>query len=243
MSNWLVGSWLFCNSVLCYTSIYSNVMSIYDIFTITGAIYFSDFFSGLVHVYFDKRRIRSNGTRANTLDVIATSFQTHHESPRFFITNRPFYNPMGQLEILMYLTTPVHIITRIVTSQLTSKYDVFSRNMSIFMYTFILIATTSQILHGFSHRNKKETPSVIRFLQSCKLVIRHKEHRVHHSYYDTHFSIINGWSNPLLNILYTHVFLQILKRYPDHFNVTDVQKDVSNSHGSSNTSIREITNQ
>lgn len=204
--------------MVCYllivNSIYTKTQTLYDFITITGAVYFSDLFSGLLHIYFDKKRV-SQGSFTNTFDSVALSFQEHHLAPRSFIKNRPFYNPRGQIEILTYLTIPVHTFTRICDRYFKSRHFV------IFMYTYIFTATFSQILHGFSHLNKRQTPLLIRLLQYCGLVINRQQHRVHHTSYNKRFAIVNGWSNPLLDRLYNNVFNPIIKRNPEYFNVEE----------------------
>jgi hypothetical protein len=45
-------------------------------------------------------------------------------------------------------------------------------------------------------------PPWVRFLQRNRLFLRPELHWRHHIYYETDFSSVNGWSDPLMNLLY-----------------------------------------
>jgi hypothetical protein len=45
-------------------------------------------------------------------------------------------------------------------------------------------------------------PPFVRFLQRSRIFLRPELHWRHHIYYETDFSSVNGWSDPLMNLLY-----------------------------------------
>jgi hypothetical protein len=45
-------------------------------------------------------------------------------------------------------------------------------------------------------------PPFVRLLQRCRLFLRPELHWRHHIYYESDFSSVNGWSDPLMNLLY-----------------------------------------
>jgi hypothetical protein len=45
-------------------------------------------------------------------------------------------------------------------------------------------------------------PPFVRLLQRCRLFLRPELHWHHHIYYESDFSSVNGWSDPLMNLLY-----------------------------------------
>ncbi|HEX6182711.1 MAG TPA: fatty acid desaturase CarF family protein [Pyrinomonadaceae bacterium] len=45
-------------------------------------------------------------------------------------------------------------------------------------------------------------PPLVRLLQRARLFLRPELHWRHHIYYETDFSSVNGWSDPLMNLLY-----------------------------------------
>jgi hypothetical protein len=48
-------------------------------------------------------------------------------------------------------------------------------------------------------------PPFVRFLQRSRIFLRPELHWRHHIYYETDFSSVNGWSDPLMNLLYKPV--------------------------------------
>jgi hypothetical protein len=86
----------------------------------------------------------------------------------------------------------------------------------LFMYVFNFVATFSQILHGFSHKTNNENNKLIRFLQNNHIIINNKKHKNHHTTYDSDFCIVNGWTNPLLNVIYTHILSHFIRANPGH---------------------------
>lgn len=45
-------------------------------------------------------------------------------------------------------------------------------------------------------------PGYIRILQRCRLFLRPEKHWRHHISFDSDFSSVNGWSDPLMNLIY-----------------------------------------
>lgn len=45
-------------------------------------------------------------------------------------------------------------------------------------------------------------PRFVRLLQRCRLFLRPELHWRHHIYYESDFSSVNGWSDPLMNLIY-----------------------------------------
>lgn len=50
--------------------------------------------------------------------------------------------------------------------------------------------------------NSLGIPRFVRLLQHCKLFLRPEVHWRHHLSFDSDFSSVNGWSDPLMNLLY-----------------------------------------
>lgn len=48
-------------------------------------------------------------------------------------------------------------------------------------------------------------PRFVRFLQRCRLFLRPEVHWRHHISFESDFSSVNGWSDPLMNLLYRPV--------------------------------------
>ena len=232
MQNIFIGGLLSLNTILCASCTFLKLQNVSDFAIILGSVYSADMFSGLLHIYFDKKKINfvnKNDTGAilvydekyvNTLfDKVAYGFQIHHGKPRTFIEEVPWFSPVGQYEILRYLSIPTYTITLMFDIYYNGLLSRNYRNVFIFMYSFNMISTFSQILHGFSHRTKREIPLFIQILQKYGIIINTHNHHLHHTSYNTNFSIVNGWSNNVLNILYKKIIEPILSKYPSHFEI------------------------
>ena len=204
-----VGIWLSSSTTLCIWHVMKNFTHFSDCAFIFGGIYFADMFSGLLHIFLDHKKPTES---AGPISQIAQSFQEHHVHPQRFIQRKPWFNPGGQLEILKYLTTPIYITTTILNTLYPNNTQIF-----VFMYTFLGVATFSQILHGFSHAHRAKVPQLITFLQNHRVIISRTDHHTHHVKGHRNFSLVNGWANPLLNTLYDYILRPALQLLPEHF--------------------------
>jgi len=231
MQNIYIGGLLSLNTILCASCTFFKLQKVSDFVIILGSVYSADMFSGLLHIYFDKKKIKfvnKNDPGAilvhdkyvtTLFDKVAHGFQIHHDKPRSFIDQVPWYNPVGQYEILRYLSIPTYTMTLIFDIYYNGLLSKNYKNIFIFMYSFNMIATFSQILHGFSHRTKREIPLFIQILQNYGIIINTHKHHLHHTSYNTNFSIVNGWSNGVLNILYKRIISPTLSKFSSHFDI------------------------
>lgn len=69
---------------------------------------------------------------------------------------------------------------------------------SPFVFAFGLFIGFAQVPHYYTHH---PAPVFVQSLQRWGAILPPAEHEKHHSsgHYDRNFSVINGWSNPLLN--------------------------------------------
>ena len=83
----------------------------------------------------------------------------------------------------------------------------FSRDIS-WIYPFWLsvlwFSSVSQLAHAFAHGKAGQSSGrkIIAFLQKSKLIVPPKTHARHHREIDCNFSVLNGWSIPLLNVIF-----------------------------------------
>jgi hypothetical protein len=61
-----------------------------------------------------------------------------------------------------------------------------------------LFVAFAQVPHYFTHH---AAPNWIRTLQRWRIILPPSAHQSHHTTFDRDFSVISGWSNPLLNWL------------------------------------------
>lgn len=213
LSQYLVSIFYF--SFICFVSnkLFIQYKNYYDLLIIITSIYFSDFVTGLPHIYFDKRKIYYDTSKMDLitdgLNNVAYGFQVHHKNPTKFIENVLITSNYGQFELLTFVSTPLYIITNCFTNS----------HVLVFMYTFLLVGSSAQIFHGYSHMPIVQVPYVIRVLQRYNIILSNKEHLRHHKKNDHYFTIVNGWANPLLNVVYDYILNPFMKLFPQHFEI------------------------
>jgi len=57
-------------------------------------------------------------------------------------------------------------------------------------------------------------PRFVRLLQRSRLFLRPEEHWRHHLYFESDFSSVNGWSDPLMNWIYRPIARRQKARHP-----------------------------
>ena len=114
----------------------------------------------------------------------------------------------GQMEILLYLSTPVLVLTYI---------SPVSESVRAILNIFTLLATNSQCIHAFAHQNKADVPYVVSLLQRYAILLSPEHHQRHHRAGYLYYSIVNGWSNPLLNLLYVSILQPTMSCFPSYF--------------------------
>jgi len=69
----------------------------------------------------------------------------------------------------------------------------------VFAVTLLLGSSLTQYFHGTLH--KVRSPWPIRLMRTFRLLMTPAAHERHHDTLRRDFSVINGWSNPALNLL------------------------------------------
>ena len=181
-----------------------------EIMVVLIGLYSADFVTGLIHVYLDNHHVVFNNIHtlnfaSAKLNRVAYAFQySHHVNPCKMIEGLPITATDGQLEILLYLATPTLIASKVMMITFLSWGEETRRLIVLGNSIFILFAMSSQIFHAYAHLPKSKVPFCMRLLQSTGIILSNAEHLKHHKRNEYFFSIVNGWSNPLLNKVYDH---------------------------------------
>jgi hypothetical protein len=80
----------------------------------------------------------------------------------------------------------------------------------------------SQTFHAYAHMHPKNIPFIIKQLQRMNLILSRNEHNKHHLNGIYNYSIVNGWSNPLLNIMYKHIIRPFMNKFPEYYTLEDL---------------------
>lgn len=101
---------------------------------------------------------------------------------------------------LVYMTYPmaVPILTCLFF------YEHMQVHLSSFYVGFKLVLTILGLSTGYTHKwaHERVTNPFIKFLQNTNIILNAKHHRPHHIYHCSHYSLVNGSSQPLLDIFF-----------------------------------------
>ncbi len=178
--------------------------------------YLADFFSGAVHMYLDYRalpggqeiaRLYHHQGRRDTdaylklkaqvfarlglVDRITYDFKTHHPRPRA-LGRRAF---LDQVSVAAPALLPLAL-----AFNLADRIWPMPGWAATGALVFFAGGAVSQHLHGTLHRDRNPWP--IRLGRRMGLLITPQAHEGHHRTLDRDFSVVSGWSNPLLNRLF-----------------------------------------
>lgn len=184
------------------------------------AMYVADAMTGLVHFYCDYvpckpgRGLRElffyEGDRSSptynqlkakvmkqvsALEEVMFDFKVHHPRPMAMARRTTIHL---LLTGVLFIGSPF-LLCFFVLKLLGVPADLqFIVLMTAFCMMFV------QFSHACAHQHNEST--VIRFLQKTRIFIPPEIHDHHHVVLDRDFAILNGWSNPLVNVLVRYCF-------------------------------------
>lgn len=146
--------------------------------------FLADLGTALIHLFMD----RVFGTwmmRLPWLGGIIRDFELHHREPAYFLQGSFWYSNRENLIAGALLAVPTFFCLPWLFGSLAIG---------------VMVAQES---HRWSHR--QPVPALVRFLQRCRVMLPPATHNRHHSSFSRNYSILCGWSNPVLNAVLTLV--------------------------------------
>lgn len=176
---------------ITWSGLYRNIIYhtfLNRFFICLTSILSADLISGLVHVYLDHSKIRYDNT---VTDFNRMGFQVHHMYPDFQWKMDKDYQPHYECNTVL----PICIVV--------SFFNVLTFD-SYFVYLFCYFIVLFQTGHYWSHAHvhNKSVPKAVRWLQDHYLLLKPSIHQKHHQSYDSNYCILNGWCNPIVNLLF-----------------------------------------
>jgi plasmanylethanolamine desaturase len=138
--------------------------------------YVADLITGIYHFFIDNFGSSDTPIFGNQIK----DFQIHHHKPTEFLK----HSNWESLKLPLLGSMPLFALA------------------FFYPYFFIPLAigiAMSQLLHKWAHMSKVAWP--IKVLQTLQLIISPEEHDKHHTTFNSHYGIVNGWSNDFLNLI------------------------------------------
>jgi hypothetical protein len=129
--------------------------------------------------------------RINLFERVCYDFKKHHPMPDL----------LGRHGVFHLMQTPTFFITLPLSLEL-NVLTLFWRPPGwamVFAVVLLLGNSLTQYFHGTLH--KVRSPWPIRLMRGAGLLMTPAAHQHHHDTLRHDFSVINGWSNPALNLL------------------------------------------
>lgn len=208
---------------LCSVCTRDDADPLSSVISLLISAFFADMFTGLAHFGFDYMFPE----KMPILGPIAREFRAHHEHPMLDPSNYPENLTKGSYCSLP-LSLVVILLSNIMPSA-TGAFLLLATllGMSFWAYFFHQIHSYAHMgstlsaneLNVCVGRIKKLTskkqqieefsklfdtipiPAGIRLLQKCRIILSPQIHNLHHIQFETDFSSVNGWSDPLLNLV------------------------------------------
>jgi len=119
---------------------------------------------------------------------LARSFQGHHHDPTF-IVRIGWIEHMGSLDVGM-----VMLLAFALCNPRAKFLGIFALMTLPLMY--LMMAT-----HRWTHCAPSDIPALVGFLQRSGVLLSPEGHSTHHADYEMNFSLLTGWSNPIINVI------------------------------------------
>ena len=182
-----------------------------------AAWYIADLLSGLTHMYMDYRPCTPGigldrvfhyaGSRESAeylamrdrvcaqispFERLVYDFKNHHPRPEA-LGRRPFLVQIGST--IMFVSLPFSILLNLLCLVLAVPGWILAG-----LVVLMIGGTLAQYFHGTLHR--ADNPWIVKAMRGAGLLMTPEAHALHHATLRRDFATNNGWSNPLVNLLF-----------------------------------------
>lgn len=148
----------------------------------------TDFINGLVHMIVD-----NNTNYTSIVGPFIAAFHLHHLKVK--------YTPKHPLTI--YFTESGHkfwLVFYLIALTLLQHNSLLSTGLNLGLVNIGILSSVAELSHYWCHNPPKKN-ALILFLQRHRILLSFKHHRLHHLKDNTNYAFLNGFSDPLLNII------------------------------------------
>lgn len=158
-----------------------------EIAVFVAAVLVADFVNGFVHLVMD----RASGYRS-AIGPFVANFHLHHRIPAYRRRNLfaiYFLESGSKFWLVAYLAAVAWTLP-----QLMAWGPAFAH----FLVWVGLLSSWAEVSHYMCHTTRY---GIQGFLERIGLVLSRRHHSRHHAEDNVHYAFLNGWTNPVLNLL------------------------------------------
>jgi ubiquitin-conjugating enzyme E2 variant len=150
---------------------------------LAGSILAADLVSGLVHWAEDTYARFKPRRKLRWINLIARDNEVHHRRPRDFL-KRSWWQSSWDLVLLgALIIAAAHALG----------------HLSWAVLLFVVLSINANQMHKWAHRNPRENPALVTWLQRVHLLQTPRRHGKHHGgQRDSHYCVVTNFLNPLL---------------------------------------------
>jgi len=128
--------------------------------------------------------------RISRFERVVYDFKKHH----------PFPDLLGRHNFLHLMKGPTFVVVLPISLALNAVFLALRPPgwLLVGVVVTLLGAAMSQAFHGALHRD--DVGRTLRLLRRLRLVMSRSAHQAHHDSLTQDFAVVNGWSNPLVNL-------------------------------------------
>lgn len=167
-----------------------------------AALVLADLINGAIHMVMD-----NNDSYDSVAGPLIAAFHLHHKTPMYKVRPLPvvYFNESGaKIWLLPYLVA-VALALRFV-----EMHPVFSH---ILIY-FGILSSVAEVAHYLCHTSMSKPVLV---LGKMRLLLPKRHHGRHHGEDNVNYAFLNGWTDPLLNVIARKTFAGYKKNTDLHY--------------------------
>ena len=150
---------------------------------IAGSVLLADLVSGAVHWAEDTYARFKPRRKLRLINLIARDNDIHHRRPRDFL-GRSWWQSSWDLALIGALIVALAWALG---------------HLSTALLLFVVLSVNANQMHKWAHRNPRENPLLVTWLQRAHLLQSPRHHGKHHGgARDSHYCVVTNFLNPLL---------------------------------------------
>lgn len=150
---------------------------------IAGSVLLADLVSGVVHWAEDTYARFKPRRKLRVINLIARDNEVHHRRPRDFLKRTWWQSSWDLLLIGAVILALAHALG----------------HLSAAVLLFVVLSVNANQMHKWAHRNPRENPLLVTWLQRALLLQSPRHHGKHHGgARDSHYCVVTNFLNPLL---------------------------------------------